>query len=239
MALPVRALSPGWARGTVHRSDDPLRWDSGRPGPEVLVLPALWWPPFPSLPSHVIAAALLGVPAVRPSPGPIPVVAGVDPDLLREGETVEVNGSKGTLAIAGVREVEVVTAFLERGDGRILLLERSSKVGSFRGRWAGVSGFLEAPTPLEQAYREVEEETGLARGRLELRASGDPVLARHEDTVYVVHPFRFGVGSVDVRLDWEHVRCEWVDPSEVRRRSTVPKLDLAWESVARAPAPKG
>ncbi len=239
MTLPVRPLSPGWAGGTVHRTDDPLRWDSGRPGPEVLVLPALWWPPAHSLPANVRAAVLLGVPTVRPLPGPIPVVAGVDPDLVREGETVEVNGSKGTISIAGVREVEVVTAFLERGDGRILLLERSSKVGSFRGRWAGVSGFLEATTPLEQAYREVEEETGLARGRLELRASGDPVLARHENVVYVVHPFRFGVGEVDVRLDWEHVRCEWVDPSEVRHRSTVPKLDRAWEAVARVPTPKG
>ncbi len=150
-----------------------------------------------------------------------------------------VNGSRGTIAITGVREVEVVTAFLERGDGRILLLERSSKVGSFQGRWAGVSGYLEAPNPLEQAYREVEEETGLERGRLVLRASGDAVLARQENVVYVVHPFRFEVRSVEVRLDWEHVRAEWVDPSEIRHRSTVPKLDLAWQAVAPVPAPKG
>lgn len=168
----------------------------------------------------------------------IPVVSGAEPDLLEEGETVEVNGSKGTVSIDGVREVEVVTAFLERDDGRILLLERSSKVGSFRGRWAGVSGYLEASSPLEQAYREVEEETGLSRDRVEVRSVGLPVLARHGPEVYVVHPFRFFARSTDIRLDWEHVRAEWVDPSEVRVRETVPKLDRAWEAVAAPPAPK-
>lgn len=38
--------------------------------------------------------------------------------------------------------VKVVTVFLRRG-GRILILKRSRKVGSYQGRWAGISGFIE------------------------------------------------------------------------------------------------
>jgi len=164
-----------------------------------------------------------------------PTVARVDRDVLREEETVEVNGTLGRFRIEGVEEVRVVTSFLERADGRILLLERSSKVGSFQGYWAGVSGFLEAATPLEQAFREVLEETGLGASVLDLVSEGAPVLARDGARVFVVHPFRFRTRSTEVRLDWEHTRAEWVEPSEIRRRATVPKLDQVWESLAGAP----
>ena len=238
MPLPAEPVSPGWATGVVHLVDDPLVWGSGRPGPEVLALPALWWPPPHALPGTVRAVLLHGHPGSSRSGSALPAVAGVDADLLQELERVDVNGSKGTFSIEGVEEVPVVTAFLQRADGRILLLQRSEKVGSFRGRWAGVSGYLEDPTPLEQAYREVGEEVGLARDSLHLAATGTTVLVRDRARIYVVHPFRFTVGSPEIRLDWESVRAEWVLPEELGLRPTVPKLDRAWETVASAPRPK-
>jgi len=239
MVLPVRGLSPGRVSGLVHLVDDPMVWSSGRnEAKDVLALPALWWPPSHGLPPGVRAVILQGAPAVSEGDVPVPVIAGVDFDLLREGEMVEVDGSHGTLLIDGVEEVGVVTAMLERADGRILLLERSAKVGSFQGRWAGVSGYLEDPTPLDQAYREVREEVGIGREDLILRCSGSVVMARDGARVYVVHPFRFEVRTTELKLDWEHVRAEWVRPEEIRRRPTVPKLDRVWEAVAPAATPK-
>jgi hypothetical protein len=238
MTLPALGLVPGNATGTVHLADHPLHWRSPRPPPEVLALPALWWPPDAPLPPGVVAVILHGIPDGAPGPEKVPTIARVDADVLREGETVEVNGTLGRFRIEGVEEVGVVTSFLERDDGRILLLERSSQVGSFQGHWAGVSGFLEDPTPLEQAFREILEETGLGAGDLDLRAEGAPVLARDGSRVFVVHPFRFRARRTDIRLDWEHTRSEWVLPEEVRRRPTVPKLDRVWESVSAVP-PKG
>jgi len=239
MVPPVVGIAPGWATGVVHLVDDPVRWASGRAeADDVLALPALWWPVPHGLPGGVRAVLLQGLPTERSPAGNVPVVGGVDLDVLREGETVEVNGSKGTLRILGSEEVEVVTALLERDDGRILLLERSSKVGSFQGRWAGVSGYLEDPTPLEQAYREIREETGIQGDDLTLASSGSPVLARDGRQVFVVHPFRFRVRTTEFSLDWEHVRAEWVEPAEIRRRPTVPKLDRVWEAVAPTGVPK-
>ncbi|HXQ78796.1 MAG: NUDIX pyrophosphatase [Thermoplasmata archaeon] len=238
MSLPALAVIPGRATGTVHLVDDPLHWSSGGSTREVLALPSLWWPPPEPLSPAVVAVLLLGVPAEFGSSVAVPTIAGVDPDVVREGETLEVDGTHGRFRIEGIEEVEVVTSFLERSDGRILLLERSDDVGSFRGHWAGVSGYLEDPSPLEQARREILEETGLAAEDLELMAEGDPVLARDGARVFVVHPFRFRVHRTDVRLDWEHRRAEWVEPGEIGRRRTVPKLDRVWQSVAAAP-PKG
>jgi len=49
-----------------------------------------------------------------------------------------------------MQEAKVVTCFLLRraaaGD-EVLLLRRSQKVGTYRGRWAGVSGYLEEAAP--------------------------------------------------------------------------------------------
>ncbi len=239
MSLPALALHPGRAVGEVHLVDDPLQWASQRPGSrDVLSLPSLWWPPSEALPSSVCAVVLQGVPTARAEGVSLPTLAGVDADVLIERETVEVDGDAGSLTIPGVEEVGVVTVFLERSDGAILLLERSKRVGSFQGRWASVSGYLEEPTPVDQAIREVREETGLRVDEFRVVASGAPVLARDGRRVFVVHPFRFRVDRDDVRLDWEHTRAEWVPPSEIRRRPTVPKLDRAWEAVAPTAVPK-
>jgi len=238
MTLPALGVYRGIARGPVHLVDDPQHWRSDRPTPEVLALPAPWWPPKERLPKGTAGVILLGTPVEPGRVVRVPTVARVDADVLREGEEVEVNGSLGRFRIEGVEEVGVVTSFLERDDGKILLLERSSKVGSFQGHWAGVSGFLEATTPLEQAFREIVEETGLTANDVELRSEGSPVLARDGVRIFVVHPFRFRARRTDVTLDWEHTRSEWVDPSEIRLRPTVPKLDRVWESVRGVP-PKG
>jgi 8-oxo-dGTP pyrophosphatase MutT (NUDIX family) len=161
-----------------------------------------------------------------------PAVGGIEHDLVREGDAVLVDGDRGVLILRGVTRHDVVTAFLQRPDGRILVLRRSERVGSFRGRWAGVSGFLEDPTPEAQAMREVEEETGVPASALTLAATGRPVFARDGDRVFAVHPFRFRVGEVSIRLDWEHTEFAWIPPAELGARSSVPKLTRVWDRVA-------
>lgn len=125
-----------------------------------------------------------------------------------------------------VEVVHVVTAFL-RHDGRILLLRRSDRVGSYRGCWAAVSGYLEEPTALAQALREIGEETGIPPAAVALAAEGEPMAV--DDAAlqrrWVVHPFLFDVASApSVRLDWEHSAFRWVHPAELARLPTVPRL---------------
>ncbi len=166
-------------------------------------------------------------------PGPI---VRLDADLFREGEMVRVDGATGEVDLLGVEEVRVVTSFLEASDRTVLLLRRSSQVGTFQGRWAGVSGFLEEPSAEAQARKEIREETGIGADELELRAEGRVVYARDANRVFTVYPFRFRSRTKDVHLDWEHSEAEWAPPQEIYRRQTVPKLQQVWESVAPEPA---
>jgi translation initiation factor 2B subunit (eIF-2B alpha/beta/delta family) len=135
-----------------------------------------------------------------------------------------------------VREVPVVTVFLLRrgpGGDRVLLLRRSGAVGTYRGRWAGVSGYLE-DDPLRQAMREVAEETGLGEEDVRLVRAGAPVHAPDPrlGRLWVVYPFLMQVRQgAQIRLDWEHVAARWVRPASVFLYPTVPRLPEALSAV--------
>lgn len=133
------------------------------------------------------------------------------------------------------KTTDVVTAFVVR-DGRVLLLRRSSRVGSYQGRWAGVSGFLEESSAERQAQVEILEELGLSGEQIELERSGDPLEVVDEELGrrWRVHPFRFRlVPGAQPRLDWEHVELRWAEPREIDALETVPALDDAWRRVAQ------
>lgn len=132
-----------------------------------------------------------------------------------------------------MQEAKVVTCFLLRrspGGDEVLLLRRSQEVGTYRGRWAAVSGYLEEADPLAQAYREIEEESGLARDEVTLLRAGEPlaVVDAEAGRRWIVHPFLFEVGpDAQVRVDWEHTEARWVRPEGVSAFETVPQLSEA------------
>jgi len=165
------------------------------------------------------AEAIVAVGAIL---GGLPMVDGVDVQGLRPGDRVVVDADADEVLLPDVKARPVVSVLL-RNRGRVLLVQRSGKVGSFRGRWSAVSGYLEGDEdPRERARQEVREETGIRGARF--RHAGRAVLARHEDTIYLVHPFLFDVPSRRVRLDWENVAHRWIRPAEVATFDTVPRL---------------
>lgn len=230
MAPTADPLGPGRSRGTVWFAPLAARPEDGE-SPLVAFVAADAWDGYEPRPP--VVGCLVEGEGRSPHPTGPPAVGDVDRDLVRTGERVEIDGDAGTFRIEGTEETEVVTAFLQREDGRVLLLRRSDRVRTFRGRWAGVSGYVEKVPPLQQAVAEISEEVGLEPGAVRWKASGRRVLARTGRTIFVVHPFLFEVLRPSFRLDWEHTTAEWVEPAEILRRETVPKLGRAWAAVAR------
>lgn len=137
-----------------------------------------------------------------------------------------------------LRPTPVVTCFLTRFDGpepRILIVQRSQRVGSYQGHWGGISGFIEpGVSPDAQAYTEIREETGLQADQVSMLRRGevvsqpDAALARE----FLVHPFMFEVYKPDeIHTDWEAAQMRWILPSEMKDYNTVPKLWEAYQSA--------
>lgn len=135
-----------------------------------------------------------------------------------------------------MEERHVVTCFLLRasdGGDEVLILRRSRRVGTYRGRWAGVSGYVEAEPPA-QARREIAEETGLTPEKTTLLKEGEPLAFSDEElnVRWVVHPFLFRVApDVPISVDWEHVDARWVRPEQLSEYETVPRLKEALDRV--------
>jgi 8-oxo-dGTP diphosphatase len=132
-----------------------------------------------------------------------------------------------------LQEKKVVTCFLESA-GEILILRRSQAVGSYRGKWAGVSGYIES-TPDEQALTEIEEETSLKRDDVELLKKGEPLAVEDEGlgTRWLIHPYRFRIKDRDkIKIDWEHKESRWIKPADIDNYPTVPRLKEALARVS-------
>ena len=130
---------------------------------------------------------------------------------------------------------DIVTAFIEYR-GKILLLRRSQKVKTMRGKWAGVSGYNEkSEEPDRRAITEIKEETGFTDENIKFLEEGKPLEAadnmRPNNVTWVVHPFYFRSNTDDVQLDWEHDAYKWIHPSELEKFDTVPRHKEAFDRV--------
>ncbi len=133
---------------------------------------------------------------------------------------------------ADSESTEVVTVFLRNG-ADVLLLRRSDAVGSYSGQWGAVAGHAEGD-PEAAAREEIREETALDPGAdVTLVRRGAPFEVVDDDlgTRWVVHPSLFDARTRDVTTNYETTEHDWVPPTEILRRETVPALWTSYDCV--------
>ena len=126
----------------------------------------------------------------------------------------------------------VVTCFLEHRN-MILILRRSHRVGTYQRSWAGVSGYIETD-PLDQAYTEIREETGLFKSAIRLIKQGKPleVIDKKLNRKWIVHPFLFHVTEPDkIKTDWDAHRVQMDQTGDLSKYKTVPGFSNALNNV--------
>lgn len=131
-----------------------------------------------------------------------------------------------------MEKTPVVTCFLRNG-GTLLLLRRSDAVGSYRGQWGAVAGHAEGD-PAAAARAEIREETGLdPASAVEHVRTGETFAVTDEDlgVHWVVHPFLFDADRREITPNEETEAWEWIAPTELFRRETVPDLWTAYDRV--------
>jgi len=131
-----------------------------------------------------------------------------------------------------MEQAEVVTAFL-RADHEILIGRRPETAPTFPGQWGAISGYIETGESVAAAaVREVREEVSLTVG--DPVRIGDPLPV--EDPAsgrrFTVHPLLFAVESPAAEPNHEFERIEWVQPTAILRRDSVPGLWAGYRRVA-------
>ncbi len=133
-------------------------------------------------------------------------------------------------------QAHVVTVFPTHR-GKVCLVRRSGKVGTYQRRWSGISGYLEGD-PGEHYMQELREETSLKPGEYVLLRRSETVVVQDEEhgRIWCVHPFLCEVHDPSrVTLDWENTELRWIDPEEIKELDTVPGLWEVYEHVSRLP----
>ncbi|HUY00141.1 MAG TPA: NUDIX domain-containing protein [Candidatus Deferrimicrobium sp.] len=127
----------------------------------------------------------------------------------------------------------VVTSFL-RFQNKILLLQRSSKVGTYQGKWGGCSGYIEKnENPDFRAITEIQEETKLEETQIKLIKKGTPleIIDEQMGITWIVHPYLFEIATDQIQLDWEHKNYMWIAPEEINKFKTVPNLKETYDRI--------
>jgi 8-oxo-dGTP diphosphatase len=122
---------------------------------------------------------------------------------------------------------KVASTFVEY-KGKILILKRSRKVGSYRGRWGVVSGHIEeGETEEETSLKELKEEIGLDPNLIEklIKSTTFELSDTKLGIRWEITPFRAILKTKpDIKIDWEHVKFLWINPSELSKFKTAPLL---------------
>ena len=130
---------------------------------------------------------------------------------------------------------KIVTCFIEYND-KVLILRRSNKVGTYRGKWASVSGHIErGEDEYSRALIEIEEETKLKRTDVELLAKSKPITVSDKENCFFweAYPFLFKTNRNNIKIDWEHIEYKWISPSEFEKFNTVPMLYEIYKKVRK------
>ena len=124
----------------------------------------------------------------------------------------------------------VVTCILIDYHENILILKRSDKVRTYKGYWGGIAGYIEeGEKPIDTAFKEIREETGLTDKDVELIKTLNPIeftdFYEEEKYDWKVYPFLFRIRKENkIRIDWEHISYKWIKPSDIDKFKTVPRL---------------
>jgi len=128
----------------------------------------------------------------------------------------------------------VITVFI-RHKNRILLLKRSEKVLTYKGKWNMVAGYLDELKPIrEKIEEEIREELGITENIIHLIKMGEAYEFRDNKIgkTWIIFPVLAEFkNEPEVKLDWEHTEYKWIKPEELENFDIVPNLNESLKRV--------
>jgi isopentenyldiphosphate isomerase len=128
----------------------------------------------------------------------------------------------------------VLTVFITYNN-KILILKRSDKVLTFKGKWNTVAGYLDELKSLnEKIHEELREEVGILPDNIKSYHFGESYkfTDSYSNRTWIIYPILIElINEPEIKLDWEHTEYKWIIPSDIVKYDTVPN---AAKSLKRA-----
>jgi len=144
--------------------------------------------------------------------------------------------SDGRIDYSSSDVAPVITVVIKYKD-KILLLRRSERVGTYKGKWNFVAGYLDELRPIrEKILEELNEELGLDESFVSSICFGEPYKFKDKEInkTWIIHPVLVELKRApEIKLDWEHVEYKWLEPEDVKNFDIVPRLEESLRRVLR------
>jgi 8-oxo-dGTP diphosphatase len=140
----------------------------------------------------------------------------------------------GRINYSTSKRAPVITCFVMY-NGKLLLLKRSDKVSTYKGKWSVVAGYIDEDVDLkEKALSEVNEELGIRKEDAEPIKMGE----FHEvidDTIkktWLIYPFLLKLKKAPkIVIDFEHTEFKWINPEDIGKYDVDIGLDVTLKKV--------
>lgn len=133
----------------------------------------------------------------------------------------------GRIDYHNAKKAFVISCFVKFNE-EILLLRRSDKVWTYRGKWNVIAGYLDEFKPLRQkALEELYEETKITKEKVKKIGIAKPFEFHDNDigTTFVVHPVLIELKEKpEIKLDFEHTDSRWVKKEDLGKYDAAPNM---------------
>ncbi|MEM5792986.1 MAG: NUDIX hydrolase [Candidatus Aenigmatarchaeota archaeon] len=138
--------------------------------------------------------------------------------------------------------IETVVSII-RHKNKILILKRHPKTKNYPNGWSFVCGRVErGEKPLEAAYREIKEETGLDEKSLNLIKKAKVYMDEDKEIgiTWKINPFLFESKINKIKLNKENTNYKWVTIQELLDYNLIHGMvQIAIKLIGRLPSRKG
>ncbi len=126
------------------------------------------------------------------------------------------------------KKAPVINCFVKYKN-KILILKRSDKVRSYKGKWNSVGGYIDEDKPIKQkVLEELYEELKIGSEFIKDVKEGESyeVIDGDIERTWIIFPFMVELSKKpNIILDFEHTDFKWINPDELFKYDVVPGLE--------------
>lgn len=154
------------------------------------------------------------------------------PEIVKEFSRKKKKFPDGRIDYSNEKECVVITIFVMY-KGKLLLMKRSDKVGTYKGKWMAVAGYYdESVTLRKKVEEELREEIDVVDYKkieaFDLLMFEDKKIGKKWIIFNVVVELK---KEPKIALDWEHTEYVWINPKTLEEYDTVPSLLQCFQKV--------